>query len=159
MALIVSLRDVVEEMDLMTDEATAYINRKTGELITLTHEELALAEDPEEAEDAPQWQKDLLPKAQEVLGSEDFIPLPSKFEIHEWSIMERFAQSLTDAAASDELDASIHGRGAFRRFKDAVHRLGFADEWYRFRDAALEEIAIEFLEAHGIAYQREPRQE
>ena len=89
MAVIVSLRDFIEEMDLMSDEATAYINRKTGELITLTHEELALAEDPEGAEDAPQWQKDLLPKAREVLASEDFIPLPSKFEIHEWSIVEQ----------------------------------------------------------------------
>jgi hypothetical protein len=158
MAVIVSLRDVIEEMDLMSDEATAYMNRKTGELITLTQEELALAEDLDEVEDAPQWQKDLLPKAQEVLGSEDFIPLPGKFEIHEWSIMERFARSLTDAAVSDELDAAVHGRGAFRRFKDAVHRLGIADEWYRFREAALEEIAIEFLEAHGIAYHRETPQ-
>ena len=158
MAAIVSLRDVVEQMDQWSDEATAYINRKTGELITLTHEELALAEDPDEALDAPQWQKDLLPKAQEVLASGDFIPLPSKFDIHEWSIMERFAQSLTDTAASDELDAAIHGRGAFRRFKDAVHRLGISDEWYRFRESALEEIAIEFLEEHGIAYQREPTQ-
>ena len=60
---------------------------------------------------------------------------------------------------SDELQAAVHGRGAFRRFKDAVHRLGIADEWYRFREAALEEIVIEFLEAHGIAYQREQRQE
>ena len=159
MAVIVSLQDLIEEMDLMSDEATAYINRKTGELITLTHEELALAEDPEEAEDVPQWQKDLLPKAREVLASsEDFIPLPGKFEIHEWSIMERFARSLTDAGVSDELDAALHGRGAFGRFKDAVHRLGIADEWYRFRDAALEQIAIDFLEANGIAYQREPRQ-
>jgi hypothetical protein len=158
MAVIVSLRDVVEQMDLWTDEATAYINRKSGELITLTHEELALAENPEEAEDAPQWQKDLLPKAQEVLASEDFIPLPSKFEIHEWSIMERFAESLANRAVSDELDAAIHGPGAFRRFKDAVHRLGITDEWHRFREAALEEIAIEFLEEHGIAYQRDPRQ-
>ena len=34
MAVIVSLCDVIEEMDLMSDEATAYINWKTGELIT-----------------------------------------------------------------------------------------------------------------------------
>ena len=158
MAVIVSLSDVIEQMDLMTDEATVYINRKTGELITLTDEILALAEDPDEAAEAPQWQKDLLPKAREVLASEDFIPLPSKFEIHEWAIMERFVQSLTDAAVSDELDAALHGRGAFRRFKDTVQRLGIADEWYRFRDAALEEIAVEFLETHGIAYNREPQQ-
>jgi len=83
--------------------------------------------------------------------------LPGKFEIHEWSIMERFARSLTDAAESDELDAALHGRGAFRRFKDAAHRLGIADEWYQFRQTALEEIATEFLEAHGIAFHREPR--
>jgi hypothetical protein len=159
MPVIVSLSDVIEQMDLTTDEATAYINRKTGELITLTHKEVALTEDPDEAAEAPQWQKDLLPKAREVLASKDYIPLPSKFEIHEWSIMQRFAQSLTDTAVSDELDAALHGRGAFRRFKDAVHRLGIADEWYRFRDAALEEIAIEFLEAHEIAYKREPPQE
>ena len=121
----------------------------------MTHEEIALAEDPDEAADAPQWEKDLLPKVREVTASEDFIPLPSNFDIHEWSIMEGFADSLTDAAASDELDAAPHGRG--RRFKDALHRLGIADECYRFRDAALEEIAIEFLEAHGIEFQRKPR--
>jgi len=159
MAAIVSLHDVIDHMEMASDEATSYINRKTGELIALTHEELALAEDPDGAAEAAEWQKDLLPKAREVAASEDFIPLPGKFEIHEWSIMERFARSLKDAAVSDELDAAVHGRGAFRRFKDVVHRLGIADEWYRFRDAALEEIAIEFLEAHEIAYEREPQKE
>jgi hypothetical protein len=158
MAVPVSLRDLLDHMETLGDESTSYINRKTGELITLTDEELALAEDPEAAADAPQWQKDLLPKVREVMESEDFLPLPGKFEIHEWSIMERFVNSLSDAAASDELLGAIHGRGAFRRFKDAVRRLGRADEWYRFRDAALEEIAIQFLEAHGIPYQREPLQ-
>ena len=154
MAAIVSLRDVIDEMELMSDEAKGYINRRTGELITLTHEELAMAEDPDKSADAPQWQKDLLPKAREVTASEDFIPLPGKFEIHEWSIMERYARSLDDASVSDELESALHGRGAFRRFKDAVHRLGLADEWYRFRDAALAEIAVEFLEANGIEFRR-----
>lgn len=156
MPVIVSLRDVIEQMEMSSDEAIAYINRKTGALITLTHEELALGEDPDEAAATPQWQKDLLAKAREVIESQDFIPLPGKFEIDQWAIMERFARSLTDGAVSDELDAVVHGRGAFRRFKDAVHRLGIADEWYRFRDAALEQIAIAFLEAHGIEFQREP---
>jgi uncharacterized protein UPF0158 len=158
MAAIVSLRDVIDEMEMMSDEATSYINRKTGELITVTNEMFSLAEDPDEAADAPEWQKDLLPKVREVAASEDFIALPGKFEIHEWSIMERFARSFADTAVSDELAAAVHGRGAFHRFKDAVHRLGIADDWYRFRDTALEEIAIEFLEAHGIAFRREPRQ-
>jgi hypothetical protein len=158
MAGIVSLHDVIDHMELASDEATSYINRKTGELIALTDEVVAMAEEPDKAAEAAEWQKDLLPKAQEVLASQDFIPLPGKFEIHEWSIMERFARSLTDTSVRDELDAALHGRGAFRRFKDAVHRLGIADEWYRLREAALEEIAIEFLEAHEIEFRREPRQ-
>ena len=158
MAAIVSLRDVIDEMEMMSDEATSYINRKTGELITVTDEMFSLADDPDEADDAPEWQKEFMPKVREVAASEDFIPLPSKFDIHEWSIMERFARSLTDSAVSDELEAALHGRGAFGRFKDALHRLGIADAWYRHRDAALEEIAVEFLEAHGIEFRREPRQ-
>ena len=158
MAAIVSLRDVIDEMEIMSDEATSYINRKTGELITLTDEISAMAEDPDDAEEAAEWQKDILPKVREVAASEDFIPLPGKFEIHEWSIMERFARSLTDAAATDELDTALHGRGAFRRFKDTVQRPGIADEWYRFSDAVLAEVAIDCLEAHGIEFRREPRQ-
>jgi len=157
MAAIVSLRDVIDEMEIMSDEATAYINRKTGELITVTDEMASMAEDPDEAEDAPEWQKDLLPKVREVTASEDFIELPSKFDVHEWSIMERFARSVADDEVRDDLQAALHGRGAFGRFKDTLHRRGIADAWYLFRDAALEEIAVEFLAAHGIEFRREPR--
>ena len=159
MAVIVSLCDVVNEMEALSDEHTAYLNRTTGELLTVTHEELALAEDPEAAAEAPQWQQELLTKAREVLESEDFRPLPGKFEIHEWAIMERFAESLTNAAVSEALLATLHGRRAFRRFKDAIHRLDVTEAWHRFREAALEEIAIEFLDAEGIAYCRGPRQQ
>jgi hypothetical protein len=158
MAVIVSLHDVVTEMDVFSDEHTAYINRRTGELITVTHEELALAEDPDAAQEAPQWQQDLLLKAREVIESEDFLPLPSKFEMHEWAIMERFARSVSDPAENDELLDALHGRGAFRRFKDALQRLELTEEWYRHREAALEEIAAEFLEANGIVYSREAQQ-
>ena len=47
-------------------------------------------------------------KIREVLASDDFLPLPSKFEIHEWSIMERFAESLEDDEASERLLRAIH---------------------------------------------------
>jgi hypothetical protein len=154
MAAIVTLRDVIDEMEMMSDEAKSHINRKTGELITITKEMFNLADDPDEAEDAPEWQKELLPKVREVTASEDLIPLPSKFDIHEWSIMECFARSVIDEDVRDELKAALHGRGAFGRFKDTLHRRGIADAWYRYRDAALEEIAVEFLETNGITYQR-----
>jgi len=86
MAVIVSLRDVIEQMDLMTDEATAYINRKTGELITLTHGRTRLGRRPRGGRRRPSVAERPPAKAREVLASADFLPLPGKFEIHEWSI-------------------------------------------------------------------------
>ena len=66
MAAIVSLREVIKEMEMMSDVATSYINRKTGELFTVTDEMLTLAEDSERAADAPEWEREFLPKVREV---------------------------------------------------------------------------------------------
>ena len=57
-----------------------------------------------------------------------------------------------DGSLSGILNNSIRGRGAFRRFKDAVHRLGIADEWYRFRDQAYKETAIEWCGDNGVEF-------
>ena len=55
----------------------------------------------------------------------------------------------------NELLYRIRGSGAFRRFKDAIHRYGIAEEWYAYREQVLEEIAVSWLEVRGIAYRRE----
>ncbi len=36
----------------------------------------------------------------------------------------------------------IRGAGAFRRFKNAIHQFGMAQDWYTFRDRVLKEIAL-----------------
>ena len=40
----------------------------------------------------------------------------------------------------------------FRRFKETLCCLEIEEHWYRFCDAALESIAREWLETHGIVY-------
>ncbi len=153
MGIVVSLQDVVEAMDLPNEEWTSYLNPNTGEIVTVTDEERRLVEegkldDPE----LPEWQRELLPKGHKALDSEDYIPLPNKFEIHEWSVMERFSSDRANPGQREELLDAIHGSGAFRKFRDAIRRLGVEEDWYRFRQSALEQIAIDWLEAHGIAY-------
>jgi predicted nucleotidyltransferase component of viral defense system len=162
--ILVSLDDVLSEVESQTDESTAYLNRRTGEFITISEEEVRLVEDQEgltederggeEWERLPDWRAEMLPKVREVLDSDDFLPLPSRFDIHEWAIMERFSLEVEDEAVREALLDAIHGSGAFRRFKAAVHRYGIAEAWYRYRDGALETIAVEWLEAHGIPYRR-----
>jgi hypothetical protein len=148
----VSLRAVVDEMDVLSDEDHAYLNIRTGELVTIRNEEIAILENEDAIGGYPDWQQDLIRQTEAVLDSEDCLRLPSKFDIHEYEIMERFCRSVEDEELSNELLYQIRGRGAFRRFNDAIHRHGIAEEWYRFRQAALEAIAIEWLEAHGIPY-------
>jgi hypothetical protein len=155
MTPIVSLQAVVEEMDALSDEAHAFLNKRTGELVTITNEEMGIAEEGKDIERYPDWQKEMIRKAQEVLESGDYLPLPSKFDIHEYAIVQSFCYSMEDEDLRDELLGQIRGTGAFRRFKEAIDRHGIKDDWFRFREAALEEIAVEWLEENNIPYRRD----
>ncbi len=112
MGVVVSLKDVVDAMDLPNSDWTSYLNPKTGEIVTVTDEDRQLVED-EDLDEAnlPEWQRESLPRVRAALESDDFLALPDKFEIHEWAIMERFAISQEREARRDELlDASRCGR-------------------------------------------------
>jgi hypothetical protein len=153
MTLIVRVRDVVNEMDVLSDEHHAYLNQRTGELITISNEEIRAVEEGHDIEAYPGWQQQLIQQASRILDSDDYLLLPSKFELNEYSIMERFCYSVADLVLSNELLYQIRGAGAFRRFKDAIYRYDLVDEWYRYRQKALEQMAIDWLEANGIGYE------
>lgn len=153
MGVVVSLKEVVDAMDLPNNDWISYLNPKTGEIVTVTDEDRQLVEDEDLDEaDLPDWQRESLPKVREALESGDFLALPDKFEIHEWAIMERFSISQVREARRDELLDAIHGAGAFRSFRSAVRRLRLEEEWFSFRQSAFEEIAQDWLEAHGISF-------
>jgi hypothetical protein len=52
-----------------------------------------------------------------------------------------------------EIISAIRGRGAFRRFKDAICRYGIEDSWYQFRYEAFKKLAIEWCEHHNVLYE------
>jgi hypothetical protein len=155
MTLPVKVKDVVDAFDEGNDELSHYLDRRTGEIFLITLEEMSAAEEDEPLSDYPEWQQESLLKAREILDSDDFVQLPSQFEIHEYSIMERFASEYEDRRTSAELLRSLKGKGAFRRFKDTVFDLDIRDAWYDFRRRELEEIAVEWLEAEKIPYTRD----
>jgi len=152
MAAMVSLREVVDELEALIDESAAYVNRETGEVYSIRDEDAGLIEDGVDPDELPEWLSDEMPRIREVLESEDWLPLPTRFDIHEWAIMDGFARSIDDADVRDELLIAIRGRGAFRCFKDAVHRRGIHEDWYRHKAAALGRMAADWLDGHGVAY-------
>jgi hypothetical protein len=146
------LQDVLEGMDFQSDEQSSFLNLTTGEVVAITDEELRAAESDAPLEDFPAWQHDAIRIARDIVETEHSLPLPDRFEINEYQIMERFCLSVDDADMRDDLCDAIRGRGAFRRFKDRVQVYGMVEDWYRYRDAVLREIAVAWCEAHGFQY-------
>ncbi len=148
----VSLQDIVAAMELPNAEWASYLDPETGEIVTVTDEDRRLLEEGGDIDELPDWQRESVAKTREVLESERFLQLPTEFDIHEWAIMERFAHSRNTPTEREELFGAIRGSGAFRRFRHAIGELGIEEDWYGFRQAAFEEIAKAWLEAHHIPY-------
>jgi len=150
MATTVLLAEVIEALELANDQMSSYVNQKTGKVVTVSHEDLRLAEE-DDRDDLPECERPVVEQARQILDSRDWLELPGKFEIHEWEIMDRFGQSLEDPAQRNAIAEAIHGKGAFRMFKSTIGRLGIEKAWYAYRDRTLEEMARDWLEAHELA--------
>ena len=148
----VLLENLIEGLEFQTDESASFLNKDTGEVVTVTGEEFRAAEEDESPEDMPEWMLEAVANAKDILTSDSYLELPSKYEIHEYRIMEQFCLSQSDDERREELYQGIKGRGAFRRFKELIHEHGIAEDWYRHRDEALKEIAIDWCDAHGVEY-------
>lgn len=152
----VKLSDVIQALDGAMDEQTYYLDKRTGEIVFVTDDDITVAENDELLPEAPEWQQESIANAREVLSdSENLLPLPDKFDVNEYKIMEEFCLSLDNRDVGSELHRLIKGSGAFRRFKNAIHEMGVEKLWYEFKANALEEIAIDWLEENGLAYTRD----
>ena len=152
MAHPVKLDDILEGMESASDEARFYLNKKTGEVVMISDEEMRAAEEDEPLEKFPDWQQESIKIAQQILENDDYTPLPDKFDIHEYNIMEKFCLSINDDELRDIMYYSIKGSGAFRRFKDNIYHYDIEEDWYKFREEAFREIAVEWCEYNNIPF-------
>lgn len=155
MPLPVRLQDVVDALEAAAEFSMYFLDKRTGEIVMLTDEEWEAAEADELISTYPEWQREVVLKAREIQKSEDFVELPDRAEIDEYEIMERFALEYEDQRTSAELLRSIKGKGAFRRFKDAISDLGIQHKWNEFHANEFEALAVEWLDQEGIPYTRE----
>ena len=150
----VKLQEILEALEFQSEMAEAYLDLQTGRVLWV-FDEFSDFDDTELLESTPKINRDLFETAREVLSDEGgrYIALPSKYDFNEWDLMRRFALYEVDPKVTDELLDAIHGRGAFRRFKEAIHRLGVAEQWYDYRETELRQIAIDWCESHGLEYE------
>jgi|SRR5699024_8762708 len=150
----VRLSDLVDEMDMQMDEYFQLINKETGEIIYIMEKLVGIAEEGESYGHLPDWQQEQMELAIDFVEHDTakYLPLPSKFDIDEYGMIEDFCFSVEDSKTEAKLLHAIRGKGAFRRFKDMIVDLDLEEDWYNYRDKRYKQIAIEFCEDHGLEY-------
>lgn len=151
----VSLNDIVQEMQIISDTMTVYFQRSTGKFVMITDEYIYAAESDDPLDDRPECEQEIIRETVEFLAREDdgdYVPLPTRYDIHEYAIMERFCYTVENMKIAKDLFRSIAGKRAFRRFKDTLLRHGIEKNWYAYKDEAYKEIAREWCEEHCVSW-------
>ena len=130
----IDLKDVAEEFEMISSDTSLFYNKTTGEFNFYCDFYGAENEDYEKFEE------------------EDWIAAPDQQDINEYRIMEDFIETITNPRKNELLSVAIEGKGAFRRFKDTLHRVDLTDEWYDFKHKAFVEIAREWCKENDIEY-------
>ena len=110
MGLKVKLEDIIEGSEFQSDFSHSYIDKKSGKIHTISEEEFSYAEDDEELSDLPDWQKENVDIAKEILETDNYISLPDKFDLSEYNLMEKFSLSITDESIREEMYYSLKGK-------------------------------------------------
>lgn len=150
----VGLKQIVEGIEFQGDESQSYLKISSGEVVLFTDDAVAAAESNDDLSVHAEWFREAIEQAREFINNEDnYIPLPSKFEFHEYRVMEEFILSLPIETQRDELLSLIKGKGAFARFKHGLERFLLQESWYQYRDQALVELAKDWCRDNGIEFQ------
>ena len=150
------LSDLILALEIPSEEFRTYFDRKTGAVVSVEETLLSSLEDGEEEglDNLAKGQDEEYKVAKEIVSDDGsrFLPPPDKFEFHEYQVMEEFIHSVDDDEAADQLWRAIKGRGAFRYFKDTLHRLGIQQLWYDYLEVAQREFVIEWAKENKVDF-------
>jgi hypothetical protein len=131
-------------------EASCYLDRETGTVVTVTEDIRAAADHEEHAEG---FDPQLLEAVRAIDGgSERYLPIPDQDSREGHRDMEKFIGTVRDQRLAELLEVAIAGRGAFRRFKDVLAgSTAERERWFAWRDGRQRERILDWLAAEGIA--------
>lgn len=141
----INLTELIEAFDLQSDFLSFYVNLKSGEIVSVTEEEMAAIEYDDDGE--PE-----LNKAKEILDSDDYISIPSRWELNKYEIMADFVFSLEDISIQKILARAIKGKGAFGRFHTAIQAYKIENQWHEYQHDRLEEMAIDWCNLNRLVF-------
>lgn len=136
----IPLSVIVDAIEATTDGWRQFYNIVTGEVDAIPSWDNVYI-NPEEYRET----------ADKIDESDDYVELPTQRELHEYDIMERFAEG----KGSERLLRALRGRKPFRAFKDRAIEIGLDQEYYAFRSAAYLDFAREWCRKNEIPFTEE----
>ena len=136
----IKLQVVIDAIEEAIESYTSFYDTKTNETVYLPDAFMTGETDEE-----------LL----ELIENEPdrFLRFPTKYDIHEYSIMEAFVDYLPPGKIKSELIGTIRGKGAFRRFKQSIRYHGIEQLWYDYQANAYRELAERWCRDNEIEYE------
>jgi hypothetical protein len=129
-----------------------FFDTETGETVLIPDEVMSVVDGDEPCDSLPACELELVAVAKEIVeGGERYAEIPTRAGGESYRMMVDFAAGMKDARLRSRLESAIHGRGAFRRFKDTLRGFPEAEEqWFRFKAEKDKEEVTDWLESIGI---------
>ncbi len=134
-------------------EAQYYLDVETGEIVLITDDIRSHLDHPDSDFEPVEWEKELIEVAKRVEESRGtrYLEIPHQDSHEGYRDMERFIATVHDQRLRDRLERTIHGRGAFRRFKDTVsENPEELKRWYAYTERCVYEQMVDWLESEDI---------
>ena len=77
-----------------------------------------------------------MPELRELFDANTCLELPSRYEAQEYSMRERYCQTIKNADQRSQLLDALKTSKAFRSFNEKIRRLGLTESWEGYRDKA-----------------------
>jgi hypothetical protein len=151
----VRLNDIVDILEMQFDEFSSFLDLDTSQVETVSHELLREAAECHAGEEPslPAWRKQEWEIAKRIVSSDRFRKLPTKYEVHEWTIMQDFSRSVESERIRNDLLHATHAAGALWNFKDSLRRHRIESAWFAFRTEALRRIALDWCEKNQVVWE------
>jgi Uncharacterised protein family (UPF0158) len=162
--LSVDLDELALAMDTFSrEDIDFYLDLETGHVLVIQKEFLDEEFDKraEERSPLPEWQ--VKGRAEGRLIHEDeagerFVRIPEEDRHEAYQVMEDFIAEVPDRRLRERLHTAIAGKGAFRRFKDALFEYPMArQKWFDYDEGRKREWARQWLESLDVESTWEPR--
>src|SRR5580704_6034658 len=105
MAGVVNIQDIVDELSMMFDELKSFVNRDTGEVVTVSLDDLRVADgDGGEDEMDEMTEEDAVDPALSIARNRgQYVLLPSGREVNAWETLREFCATVELPIRRDRL--------------------------------------------------------